>query len=407
MERWTCAVIDFQKARADRAAQQQQKDQAMSDDPDSSKKQPEVMTIEAIKRDQWKAVELDIPEDAGRELLTEIQAAARKIMGDGLGEQATSLAEDREYEAGFRLYRLDRLQDPQAMAEKRANDEWVRKALSHIVSNMLASGVETGEMEKMLDLPPGSLDTPPSYLEDGQPPRLETEPTPAVKPKPEPMTPEEAWKQPAFSVETIRADEQTAVYLPIPENADEFLLEEASRAAFRRYESLSRALEAVTEDNLGMDEERGFEQRQQAGERVQGIAARINAILLTYDPADPFREKLITAADRAHIVATEMAALQIPAEACTAHDAAGVSTAPAEPTPPTDPAYIAEQFEKAAARQEEVETRLEQMNVEIDRDRQGIDESRADTIYDRYPGLSRDDSVDERDRDNDEPARSR
>jgi hypothetical protein len=118
---------------------------------------------------------------------------------------------------------------------------------------------------------------------------------------PPPMPRDEAWQRPAFSLETIRADPATAVYLPIPDNADEFLLHEASHAAFRRYEDLGRALQGVTEDTIDMDAERGGEQRRQAGKRVQEIAARINTVLLTYDPADPFREELILDADHGQI----------------------------------------------------------------------------------------------------------
>jgi hypothetical protein len=68
------------------------------------------------------------------------------------------------------------------------------------------------------------------------------------------------------------------------------------------------------------------------------------------------------------------------------------------------PGFIASQFGKAAARQNEVETRLEAMDWEIDRDRPGIDlaagseASDLEFTYERYGGLERDDNDLDQDR---------
>lgn len=75
------------------------------------------------------------------------------------------------------------------------------------------------------------------------------------------------------------------------------------------------------------------------------------------------------------------------------------------------PELIAGQVEKAGARQIEVEALLEQMDPEIDHGQTGIgiedEANRPDLIYERYPGLTRDDSEPERDLENDGPDRGR
>ncbi len=62
------------------------------------------------------------------------------------------------------------------------------------------------------------------------------------------------------------------------------------------------------------------------------------------------------------------------------------------------PDFIAGQYGKAAARQDEVETRLADMDREIDRDQSAIGAATEieDPIYERYPGLTREDDEPER-----------
>jgi hypothetical protein len=75
------------------------------------------------------------------------------------------------------------------------------------------------------------------------------------------------------------------------------------------------------------------------------------------------------------------------------------------------PELIAGQVEKAGARQVEVEALLEQMDPEIDRGQTGIgiedEANRPDLIYERYPGLTHDDTEPEHELENDGPDRSR
>jgi hypothetical protein len=75
------------------------------------------------------------------------------------------------------------------------------------------------------------------------------------------------------------------------------------------------------------------------------------------------------------------------------------------------PELIAGQVEKAGALQVEVEGLLEQMDPEIDRGQTGIsiedEANRPDSIYEQYPGLTLDGSEPEHELENDGPDRSR
>jgi hypothetical protein len=64
----------------------------------------------------------------------------------------------------------------------------------------------------------------------------------APQPSPAPEPAAQAWQQPAFSFETIKADAWTAVYLSAPENASPALLNEAYNATARCIEFLDQGI---------------------------------------------------------------------------------------------------------------------------------------------------------------------
>lgn len=112
-------------------------------------------------------------------------------------------------------------------------------------------------------------------------------------PQPE-LSRAEAWQQPELSDETMRADPWTAVYLPIPKEADELLLHNASHYAMRCFD------EPQHPDDLSGE---GWRQRRRdAGERVQELSRKIYPILSTMDSNDEMRDDLIYRAGQADLV---------------------------------------------------------------------------------------------------------
>ena len=145
-----------------------EQDQARSAQPEAAAAQrapePEPLTAEAIKRDAWNAVTLDIPENASTELLGIIVETAQDLRRDAEDHAtvATSIEE------------TERWRELASKADERFDDALVRW-----------DKARAGE----------------------------------------------AWQAPTFSHETIEADPWTAVYLPIPEDADRTLLTEAQNWA--------------------------------------------------------------------------------------------------------------------------------------------------------------------------------
>jgi Ti-type conjugative transfer relaxase TraA len=117
---------------------------------------------------------------------------------------------------------------------------------------------------------------------------------PEAAPEPRTMSRPEAWQQPAFSHDTFTADQWTAVYLPIPRDADELLLSNATHAAMHCFNEPQHP-----NDYSGQ----AWQQRRyDAGERVKELADKIEAILPGIDRRDERHEALIYAAEQADLV---------------------------------------------------------------------------------------------------------
>ena len=135
---------------------------------------PATMTLGAIRADKWAAVDLPIPGDADPLLLDQASFAAFDCFNE------------RQPPAGV---------TPEAWEQRRA-------AAGERVKEL------ADRMEPLFDaLPRRDRKELMSSLDHGD----------AVR----------AWQQPVFSRETIAADQWTAVYLPIPKDADRELLEHA------------------------------------------------------------------------------------------------------------------------------------------------------------------------------------
>lgn len=160
------------------------------DEPEMSRTTAaETLTPEAIRRDPWNAVRLDIPEDASIELLHNISITARELR---------SFAEDR---AGA--------------AQEARNPEEVERWAE------LAEAADFRVDDASLKLAEGRA--------------------------------QEAWKAPAFSYETIRADAWTAVRLPVPEQAEPELLAYARDWAsdLGRYAEIGKRVQEFGSSALG------------------------------------------------------------------------------------------------------------------------------------------------------------
>jgi hypothetical protein len=173
---------------------------------------PPPLTREAIARDPWNAVALDMPANADRELLSEIAATARAFRhvfneranaaGGALAEELFErgvLAKDREKEAESRLLMLE------AGVEERLSGH----------GGELRSA-EDIEMEQPV-FARAAFDA--------------TEPDAQLR---------QAWSAAAFSRETIEADPWTAVYLLVPAKADAWLLMKAHDATGLCQELIAR-----------------------------------------------------------------------------------------------------------------------------------------------------------------------
>jgi hypothetical protein len=134
-------------------------------------RQRELLTVEAIDRDRWNAVNLHIPQDASPEVLQYARAAA-----------------DRCVEEAFRDFMA-------APGE-----------INGIDQDYYGARVRVDELNNRLEI--------------------------AAEAR-------AAWRQSAFSYDTIKADPWTAVYLAVPENASSALLNVAYNAAGRCLEALA------------------------------------------------------------------------------------------------------------------------------------------------------------------------
>jgi hypothetical protein len=150
------------------------------------------MTIEAIERDPWNAIRLDIPEAASAELLEHARNAA-----------ARQLDELRNYIE----YDRESFDDPAF--------EQIKAAARRI-----------GDLDARLEMAPEARVM--SETRNAEPPSLTPEVAGKVR---DTLEVWEAWQQREFSAATIAADPWTAVYLPIPQNADASLLAAAQVAA--------------------------------------------------------------------------------------------------------------------------------------------------------------------------------
>ena len=221
----------------------------ISRDPPSPPPAPDVMperepvTREAIARDRWNAVALDLPADASRELLSLIATTAHEVR-DSLAERAQQSLRTEEAVEWWSL--AVEARDRQKDAEAR---------LSELVHR----------------------DTGPDRSED----------TVAIEPRrPGDVFAAElaaAWRAPAFSLQTIEIDPWTAVYLPIPEGADKVFLEEARFIAGSVCPllDLGPSNKPREESPFTADDD-----RQQAAARAVELDTRISAIGREQEPDD-------------------------------------------------------------------------------------------------------------------------
>jgi hypothetical protein len=178
----------------------------------------ETLTLEAIRRDPWNAVRLDIPEDASIELLHNVSSAARELRG-------------------YAERRADAAQDARIPEEV---ERWA-------------------ELAEAADF---RLDDASLKLAEARA--------------------QEAWRAPAFSYPTIQADAWTAVHLPIPEQAEPELLAYARNWAgdLGRYAEMGNSAREFGTSALGepLVNAENFTREQNieaAAERVGALDARL------------------------------------------------------------------------------------------------------------------------------------
>jgi hypothetical protein len=212
----------------------------------------EPLTRDAIARDPWNAVTLEIPENASRELLRLIAVTAqdlqRSFHGRATREPATedvarewldlvAEAQERRKDAEERLVALDA---PTA--------EVVRLDGSNIRS------VKAGEMEEN-SFGRAAFDA--------------TEPDGRVR---------AAWQGSEFSRATIEADPWTAVYLEVPEDADRWLLMKAIDAANQCQDMIARG-DPGAGPQLKQSDHGPADNVRQAAERFHELSHRLDGVV--------------------------------------------------------------------------------------------------------------------------------
>ena len=215
--------------------------------------EPEPMSLEMIERDPWNAVKLDLPEDASRDLLTEVYFTAQHLDRDAFeryeaAETATEAkqwadasreAEQRAEIANTRLAALDEqaetVQPLKPAAEKEPmtveaieRDPWaaIDRAIPPDADRELLSLIAKTAYNLRGVERPGDENLPEESLFD-QAGERHKEAVDALCM----LDMRAAAAAPEFSRETIEADWWTAVYLPVPQNADPALLAHAREVA--------------------------------------------------------------------------------------------------------------------------------------------------------------------------------
>jgi hypothetical protein len=154
------AVAAMAARRGEEAAMAQER-AIVGPEPEMSRDIPaDTLSFDAMRKDPWNAVRLDIPDDASIELLGQISQTAREL----------------------RVYAEGRAEAAQDAGNLKETERWVERA-------------EAADFR---------LDDASVKLAEARA--------------------QEAWRAPAFSYETISADAWTAVHLPIPEQAEPELL---------------------------------------------------------------------------------------------------------------------------------------------------------------------------------------
>lgn len=340
------------------------------------------LTIEAIAQNPWRAVAHDLPENASPEL-----AAAVVRTTDDLGERATAWANILVGEPEEREHWLDVAEQAQVRGENAA----------------LAHDLETARA---------------------------------------------AWREPAFSRATIEADPWTAAHLAIPENADPELLAYARDWArdlgryaegsgalaeplvndagnFTREQNMAAAAEraGVLDGRLWLASERmeerhraewelygGYELPSELEQRQAGERERLDALIGgTEREAVPAPEH-----SRAHgeFLSSEFIARRASEHLARTVDlllgaVIGYFVPEPELTPEQARLAALSDAERGEAMEFEMARRqnaaaLAAVNTEIDRHRPHVkpeEPARPDSIYERYPGLTRDIDDDARERD--------
>ena len=207
----------------------------------------EPMTIAAIERDPWAAVDKPIPEALSDELLEVahtavvecVEAAERDMLGDPGDVFLVEHIEKRLDAATARLAKLD--------AREEAREPMTAEAIARDPRNAVRLELP---QEMSIDLAALVVDTAFGLREDAYRQAREVEARGQVAAEPfwdlgyeaeqrreealfkyDMAKAREAWQAPEFSDETIEADAWTAVYLPIPAKADPELLQDARRWA--------------------------------------------------------------------------------------------------------------------------------------------------------------------------------
>jgi hypothetical protein len=297
----------------------------------------EPMTIEAIERDPTNAIVLDLPEDASKELLLAVGDAASQVRRD----------------AGVR-----------AQEARGEADRW--DALSAAADERFDEAMLKHDLDLARD----------------------------------------AWQAPEFSRETIAADAWTAVYLPVPENPDPGLLLNARNWAseLEQYAEGFGAFSQPLVDERAHTPEQGAAA---AADRVVDLDSRLGQMREAALMIEEDRASVETREPRSGLLSLESAAERASEHMARAIDLflgsiIGYFVSEPELTPQQIHDLTRANAERDESRAieraaQEDAAQLENVNWESNRNRSpvhsaGDEVRRGESIHDRYPGLTYDDS---------------
>ena len=378
----------------------------------------EALTREAIARDPWNAVSLEIPEDADRELLSLTATTARDLRHALSARANTALREDDVLEfLQLGSEAKERQQDAESrLAELDGVGERFRNGVAELVLDT-GRGVVTAEAIERdpwnavwLELPremsvelSGLVVETAQHLQDEAAAKLAAAETAAEKElwlgrqedaeerrlnalnRYHEALARAAWEAPAFSWETIAADPWTAVYLPMPEDATRELLQHArSWVSDLTHYAGNGGLFAEPSVNPGR-----YPQDRHAEAATSRLVELEERLELTRDP-DAGREEFTLKDARGDpwaIIDKEIPRDADAALLTQARTAAGycveslawdIKFGGARDNPANPPGYVEARYEKAAARLAELDQRVDAAQaVEPDRDRAMVETREA------------------------------